>query len=302
VKEACVLSRIFRFFLIPILLTAPLLAGGKVFKDTKEYRDPKELKGALNMKFDTYAQMFKEPKGTDCDWVFVDPAFDLASLKGQSIQFYPDNLARSGGWDYGYWGMLAGFYGNGMVSAVEQALRSRGLYLKRVQGQSGGQVPDNPGAAYAQAVTAAANGGSPRENVKSGPPPLNALQLRIEQDRYEEDKKKLGIEEAARRSEEREAKRLKAFAKTQEEAEAKLQSPEDQKGLVLVVYITESNVNTGAAMFFGVVTNTTTGELILLKDGKPLLAARHNSVGAYSGSAPKCGNALATAFDIKTIR
>jgi hypothetical protein len=55
-------------------------------------------------------------------------------------------------------------------------------------------------------------------------------------------------------------------------------------------------------MFFGVVTNTTTGELILLKDGKPLLAARHNSVGAYSGSAPKCGNALATAFDIKTIR
>ncbi len=278
------------------VLASPAFAG-KAFKDTSDYKDPKELKSALNTKFDTYAKMFKQPKGTECDWVFADPSFDLASLKGQPIQFFPDNLARSGGWDYGYWGLLSGFYGNGMVSAVEQGLRSRGLNLKRVDGQAGNQAPDNPGAAYAQALTGNSGG-----RAKSEPPPLTSLQLRIEQDRYEEDKKKLGIEEAARRSEEREAKRVSGFSKTQEEANAKFQNPEEQKGYVLVVYITESKVNMGAAMFWGIGSNTTTGEFILLKDGKPVLAARHNSVGAYSGSAPKCGTALATAFDIKMVR
>ena len=284
--------------LLPALciLASPAFAG-KAFKDTSDYRDPKELKSALNTKFDTYAKMFKEPKGTDCDWVFVDPSFDLADIQRNPIQFFPDNLARSGGWDYGYWGLLSGFYGNGMVNAIEQGLRSRGLNLKRAERPSGNQMPDTPGAAYVQAMTGTSGG-----KGKAGPPPLTSIQLRIESDRYEEDKKKHGVEEAARRSEEREAKRVSGFAKTQEATEAKFQNPEDQKGYVLVVYITESKVNMGAAMFWGIGSNTTTGEFILLKDGKPILAARHNSVGAYSGSAPKCGTALATAFDIKVAR
>ena len=71
-----------------------------------------------------------------------------------------------------------------------------------------------------------------------------------------------------------------------------------------VLYITESKVNTGAAMWapFVPVTNRTTGEFVLLRDGKPVLAGRHNAVGAYTGSAPNCGTALATAFEINMVK
>ena len=126
-------------------------------------------------------------------------------------------------------------------------------------------------------------------------------------DRYNEDKKTVGVDEAARKAEDREKKRVddwkaKQGATTAAAAEAaRPKSPEEVKGYVCVLYITESKVNTGAAMFipFVPVTNSTTGEFILLKDGKPILAGRHNSVGAYSGSAPKCATALASAFDVK---
>ena len=136
------------------------------------------------------------------------------------------------------------------------------------------------------------------------------MQQRIEMDRYEEDKKTLGVEEAAKRAEAREVKRVEDWkiAQTRSGSEAaeatKPKNPEDMKGFVCVLYITESKVNTGAAMWvpFVPVTNSTTGEFVLLRDGKAVLAGRHNSVGAYTGSADKCGTSLGTAFDIKMAK
>lgn len=296
------------------IVAFPLMAA-KTFKDTSEYRDNKELKGYLNVKFDTYAQMNKEPKGTDCDWVMVDPTFNLDELRKASITFLPDSISRNGGWDAGYWGMYGGWYGNGLVSSFESALRTRGINLQRPANTSATAeaAPMTPyQMAMAQAM--AMQGMQPTQTQKAPekpkatePPAQTAMQQRIEMDRYDEDKKAVGVEEAAKRAEEREKKRVEDWKSAQaksgaEAAEAaKPRNPEDMKGFVCVLYITESKVNTGAAMWvpFVPVTNSTTGEFILLKDGKPVLAGRHNSVGAYSGSAPKCGVALATAFDIK---
>jgi hypothetical protein len=101
---------LFRLFAI-LLLSLPLLAAGKAFKGTSDYRDPKELNGFLNVKLDTYASMVKEPKGTDCDWVMVDPSFDLADLQKTTVEFSPDSITRNGGWDASYWGFYGGMRG-----------------------------------------------------------------------------------------------------------------------------------------------------------------------------------------------
>jgi hypothetical protein len=292
--------------------------AGTTFKETSDYRDTKELKGYLNVKLDTYAQMTKEPKGTDCDWVMVDPAFNLEDLRKEPIAFFPDSIARNGGWDAGYWGVYGGWYSNGLVTSFEGALRTRGINLQRPANTSGNDTaavmtPYQMAMANAYAM----QGLQPPQNRQSvekpkstEPPALTPMQQRIEMDRYDEDKKALGVEEAARRAENRETKRVQDWktgqAKAGSEAAeaAKPKNPEDMKGFVCVLYITESKVNTGAAVWipFVPVTNTTTGEFVLLRDGKPVLAGRHNSVGAYTGSAPKCGTALATAFDIKMVK
>ncbi|HQL49496.1 MAG TPA: hypothetical protein PLC09_12570 [Holophaga sp.] len=131
----------------------------------------------------------------------------------------------------------------------------------------------------------------------------------MELDTYNAEKEKLGVEEAQRLARERKEKRraeIRAEILGQPKAapveapapqdSARPKRPEELPGYVLVCYVTEAKDNSGSAAFFfsGVATNTTTAE-----DGKPVLAARHNSVGAYTGSAPKCGAALATAFGIK---
>lgn len=306
-----------RFVAIAIL-ALPLMAGSKAFKDTSEYRDNKELKGYLNVKLDTYAQMFKEPKGTDCDWVMFDPNFNLDDLRKEPIAFFPDSISRNGGWDAAYWGMYGGWYGNGLVTSFESALRTRGINLQRTANGNGSAsaAPMNPmqiamANAYAMQGLQVPQTQQAAEKTKATEPPaLTAMQQRIEMDRYEEDKKALGVEEAAKKAEEREKKRVDDWKAKQgvasaEAAEAaKPKNPEEMKGYVCVLYITESKVNTGAAMWvpFVPVTNSTTGEFILLKDGKPVLAGRHNSVGAYTSSAPKCGNALASAFDVKIAK
>lgn len=297
-----------------VLLSLPLLAA-KPFKDTSEYRDTKELKGYLNVKLDTYASMFKEPKGTDCDWVMVDPTFNLDDLRKEPVAFFPDSISRNGGWDAGYWGMYGGWYSNGLVTSFESALRTRGINLQR-PANTGGAASAAPMTPYQMAMANAyamqgmqAPQAQPAvEKPKATEPPaLTPMQQRIELDRYDEDKKALGVEEAAKRAEARETKRAQdwktgqAIAGAEAAEAAKPKNPEDLKGFVCVLYITESKVNTGAAMWipFVPVTNSTTGEFVLLRDGKPVLAGRHNAVGAYTGSAPKCGNALATALDIK---
>ena len=303
---------LFRLFAIA-LLALPLCASGKVFKDTSDYRDAKELKGYLNVKLDTYAHMVKEPKGTDCDWVMVDPSFDLADLQKSTVAFFPDSITRNGGWDASYWGLYGGWYGNGLTTSFESGLRTRGINLKRQEAPGGAAAPMNPmqmamAQAYAaQGLQVPGQQAPAKPNVATEPPALTAMQQQIELDRYNEDKKNLGVDEAAKRAEEREAKRVSDWKATQNAATAEAaeaarpKSPEEMKGYVCVLYITESKVHTGAAMWipFVPVTNSTTGEFILLKDGKPVLAGRHTSVGAYTGSAPKCGAALASAFDVK---
>ncbi len=299
-----------------LMVSLPLLAAGKVFKDTSEFRDSKELKGYLNVKLDTYATMVKEPKGTDCDWVMFDPSFDLADLQKSTVEFFPDSITRNGGWDASYWGLYGGWYGNGLTTSFESALRTRGINLKHQAAPAGSAAPMSPmQVAMAQAYAAQGMqmpGQQTQDKAKAAatePPALTAMQQRIEMDRYDEDKKAVGVEEAAKRAEERDAKRTndwkaKQGAATAEAAQAaRPKSPEEIKGYVCVLYITESKVQT-ATMWIPLVptTNTTTGEFILLKDGKAVLAGRHNAVGAYTGSAPKCATALASAFDVKIAK
>jgi len=117
--------------------------------------------------------------------------------------------------------------------------------------------------------------------------------------------KEFDLDEAIKRAEARGVKRREEWLAKQEQQQAEASSPakgpEETKGWVLVVYITESSVNSNGASWipFVPMTNSTTGEFLLLHDGKPMLAARHNSVGAYSNSSPRCWTALASAFDIK---
>ncbi len=280
-----------------VVLAAPAMAAPKPFKETKDYRDSKTQKGYLNIKFDTYSKMFEEPDGTDVDWAFVDPSFDIEDLRKSVVSFFPDSIGRGNDWA-GYWGMAFGWYSNPLSTSFESALNTVGVRLNHMVKQNAQPnvvvTPYGvPVATQAQAAAAAP------EKM----PELSGMALQIEKDRYEEDKKNLGVEEAAKRSEAREAARKAEWEKgqTAKKAEEAPKNPEDMPGYVLVLYLTESKVNTGAAMWvpFVPVTNTTTGEFVLLKDGKPVLAARHNSVGAYTGSAPKCGAALATAFGIK---
>ena len=296
-----------------LALAVPLFAAAKTFKDTSDYRDTKAVKGYLNVKFDTYAHMLDSPKGTDCDWVMADPTFNLEEVRKQPVTFFPDSISRTGGWDASYWGMYSGFYGIGLASSFESAVRSMGINLLHASG--GAQTAITPAQARANMMAAAYGIPAPQAGAQAAPqtpdapkdaPAMSEIQKQIEMDRYTEDKKNLGVEEAAKRAEEREAKRVsdwqaKAAASGAAAKEAaRPKSPEEMSGYVLVLYITESKVNTASVFIpFMPVTNTTTGEFILLRDGKPVLAGRHNSVGAYTGSAPKCGNALATAFGVK---
>jgi hypothetical protein len=279
---------------LPALLASPCTAASKSFKETSDFR--KEQKGYLNVKFDTYAHMLPEPKGTDCDWVFVDPSFNLDDLRKSTVSFFPDSIGRGGDWGT-YWGLAMGWYANPLSTSFEASLNTQGVRLSPVAKKDPASYPMNPYAAMMGARP-------PQETPTGGSkqPELSDLQKQIERDRYEEDKKNLGVEEAAKRAEAREAKRLSDWS-SKKAVEEKPKNPEETPGYVLVLYLTESKVNTGTAWIpFVPVTNTTTGEFILMKDGKPVLAGRHNSVGAYSSSAPKCGEALGTAFKVMVQR
>lgn len=289
-------------FLLPaalVLVAAPAFCA-KTFDKTSEFKDAKTPKGYLNVKFGTYANMEVEPKGTDCDWVMVDTAlFDLEDLRKSEVAFFPNPI----GLEHGGEASRAFWTSTPLAVSFEAALANQGVALKWV-----GKLPEP---SQMDPYAAAVYGGyrtsahdrrianrAPVERPKC--PELTGLQATMEADRYNEDKANLGVEVAIQRAEEREAKRQADWAAAQAEAE-KPANPETVKGYALVLYLTGSSVNRGAAMWipYMPVTNTTTAEFILLKDGKPVLAGRHNSVGAYSASAPKCGQALASAFNIK---
>lgn len=277
---------------LPALVATPAPAGSRPFKDTSDYR--KEQKGYLNVKFDTYARMFAEPKGTDCDWVFVDPSFGLEDVRRSTISYFPDSIGRGDDWST-YWGSAMGWYANPISSAFESSLGTQGIRLTPISKKPSAQAPLHP---YAMLLAnqGVQVGGADRPKQ----PEMTKLQEQMERDLYEEDKKSLGVQEAVKRAEAREVKHREDAARSQAETD-KPMNPEEMPGYVLVLYLTESKVNTATVWIpFAPVTNTTTGEFVLLKDGKPVLAARHNSVGAYTSSAPKCGEALATAFGVRT--
>lgn len=273
---------------VPILLALPLSAASKVFKDTSDYRDSGEIKTYLNLKFDTYGQMHKEPKGTNCDWVMVASGFNLEELQKATVTYWVDSASSMGN------NYLFTFWGNPLSTVFESALRTMGLQTQRAQGRAN-QGPLNPAEQFAAAVNKSANPQSIDSEIDKR---INddKLGLQMEMDRYSDDKAKYGLDEAIKRGEQRKQAKRAQLRKELEgnSAEASIR-PENSPGYNLVLYVTESNHN---AVY--VPTNTTTAEFILLKDGKPVLAARHNSAsmgwGGNSGS--KCANALATAFRV----
>lgn len=277
-----------RALLVPTLLAMPLLAGNKVFKDTSDYRDSSEVKTYLNLKYDTYGRMQKEPKGTNCDWVMADPDFNLQDLQKTTVTYWVDS-ASSAGNNY-----LFNFWGNPLSTVFEGALRSRGLQIRRAEGISN-QGPLNPAERFAAAVNKSANPQSVDSEIDRR---INddKLGLQMEMDRYHDDKAKLGLDEAIKRGEQRkQARRAQIRKELQGDGAEASKRPESSPGYNLVLYVTETNMN---AVY--VPTNTTTAEFILLKDGKPVLAARHNSasIGWGGNSGSKCANALTTAFSI----
>lgn len=302
---------------LPALIAAPAVAHGKSFKDTKEYRT--EQKGYLNVKFDTYASMKEEPKGTDCDWGYVAPGFDLADVRKAGLTLTVASFAAHE--DGGY---FFGFYQNPIVDSFRQSLGTLGIAVQMgagSQSQAGTVMSAELNATAAIRARGDQAGQNAMATYYAQNPQMvevmvnqemqqDAVGNQIEKDKYEEDKKTMSVDEAATRAAARqEARKAKlrdqilgknaapAAAPVAAEA-AKPTNPEDRPGYQLIFYVTESKNQD--SVWSPVATNSTTGEFILLKDGKPVLAARHNSasIGFGSGSGAKCGVALASAFNI----
>lgn len=296
------------------IVSLPLFAAGsKTFDKTKEFRE--EQKGYLNVKFNTYAQMFAEPKGTKCDWVFVAPEFNADEVRKAGVTLHVASIAAHEGY-----GFFAGLWGNPILQSFESSLGNFGLRATR----SATSMNANSAEMTMMQNQSGAMAAGMREAYRQNPQAIemmvdqklaqtSALDQQVDKDMYEEDKKTMGVAEAAKvakqRQEDRRTKvRNELLGITQaapiqpaETPKPKTVAPEEQAGFQLVFYVTESKDNTGAAMWAGVATNTTTAEFILLKDGKPILAGRHNSAsfGFGGGSGAKCGQALASAFGIK---
>ncbi len=300
------------FAAIALVAALPALAGSKTFDKTKEFRE--EQKGYLNTKFNTYAQMYEEPKGTKCDWVFVAPEFDLAEVRNAGVTLHVASIAAHEG--MGYWG---GLWSNPILQSFQSSLGNLGIRATKsgtgMEGEGANSMPrSNQQAAMAKAMQDAyrQNPQAIEMMVDQRLAQTSALDQQIDKDLYEEDKKKVGVEEAIKLAKQRqEDRRTKVrneilgiqpgtTAKPAPEAAAKPAAPEEQPGYQLVFYVTESKDNAGAAMWAGVATNSTTAEFILLKDGKPVLAGRHNSssMGFGGGSGAKCGQCLSSAFTI----
>lgn len=284
-----------------VLIASPGFSANKTFDQTSDFRDPKTPKGHLNVKLGTYARMQEEPKGTDCDWVMVaSEDFDLEDLRKSEVAFFPNALGAERESAMGMSVMLGG---TPLSDSFEAALSTQGIRLTR---KGGARSPEEDAFSALILSSEHASNAARRRHArllqpeKPKFPELTGLQLTMEMDRYNEDKAKLGIDAGIQRAEEREAKRRAAWEAEQAEA-LKASDPEAAKGYALVLYLIDASVNRGAAMWvpYAPVTNSTTGEFVLLKDGKAVLAGRHCSVGAYTASAPKCGRALASAFGIR---
>ena len=291
-----------KFFSLLILVGAvSASAGDKSFADTREFKKSETQKGYLLQKHEAYSKMKEEPKGTNCDWVAVDPSFDLADIRKEGLTMQVGAFAVT----EGYFG---GLFSNPIVQSFEQSLGTKGVRVSRASSTGAPAPRPMPNQAMAMAQIF-------RQNPQ-------ALEMMIDQriaqdsvgtqmqlDQYNEDKKTMTLEEAAKRAEARKAERRgKIRAELLGEnvpapaapAEAtKPKAPEENPGYFLVFYVAEANENSGG-FWSPVATNTTTAEFILFKDGRMVLAGRHNaaSMGFGGGSGAKCGQALASALDI----
>ena len=318
-----------RWRAIPMLIAmtaaiaTPALVGAETFADTKAFAQ--EQKGQLNVQFGTHAKMVAKPQGTDCDWVFVDTTFSLDDIKSVGLAMTVAEFAAHQGMSND----IAGLTQNPIVDTLRQCLGSQGIRVRMPAG-----VPAQNGTPMAQ-IAAMNKGGAPQGQapsmqmglammLKANPAALEQMVAQrmaadptgnqIEQDRYADDKAKLGVEEAAKRSQARQDAR-KAAIRTEllgetppPKGEAVKPTeqvpevpPERRPGYQLVVYVLADQGTHGAVAMTGLQSNSTTAEFILFKDGKPVLAGRHTSMkvslfGSSNSSGQKCGKALATAL------
>ena len=310
---------------LAVFIAGPILAGAGSFADTKAFQQ--EQKGQLNVHFGTHAKMVATPKGTDCDWVFVDPAFSLDDLKEQGVALTVAEFAAHQGMSND----IASLTQNPIVDTLRQCLGSQGIRVRVPAG-----VPAQNGTPMAQmaAMAKTMNGSTPGQTpnkqmglafmLKANPAALDQMVAQqmaadtagnqIEKDRYEEDKAKLGVEESAKRAQARQdgrkaeiraqllGERPAAPADVSKPATPTPELPPEQRpGYQLVVYVLADHGTNGALAMTGIQNNSTTAEFLLLKDGKPVLAGRNRSVkvtmiGSGNGSGQKCGTALSTAF------
>jgi len=320
--------------IIPLCATSPLSGATKVFKDTREFKSTETEKGYLNTKFDTYAAMAEAPKGTDCDWVFAESGFSLDEIRKAGLTL---SVAAFAAHEDGYAGM-GSLMGNPIVQSLQSSMGTMGIRV-RISGSTA-QAGTAMAVATAQAQAISGGQKGLADHLRANPQMLemivdqrlekDTVGAQVELDTYNQEKTTLGVEEAAKRAEARkDYRRAKVraqllgdptpappafMAQPEKPAEApkpadpvptpakqKSTAPEDQPGYQMVVYVLDSRNHDAATFITGISTNSTTAEFILLKDGKPLLAARHTSasMGWGAGSGAKCGKALASAFRIE---
>jgi hypothetical protein len=166
--------------------------------------------------------MVAKPQGTDCDWVFVDPAFSLDDLKGAGLALTVAEFAAHQGMSND----IAALTQNPIVDTLRQCLGSQGIRVKVPAG-----LPAQNGTPMAQMAAMAKNGApqgqAPNKQMglafmlRSNPGALDQMVAQrmatdttgnqIEKDRYEDDKAKLGVEKAAKRAQMRQEERKSAF-------------------------------------------------------------------------------------------
>lgn len=310
------------FTLSILVVGSPATATPASFADTTAFS--KEPKGLLNVKFSLHAKMQPTPKGTACDWVFLDPAFDLAGLKQAGLNLTVAEFAAHEGMSND----IAGLTQNPVVDTFRRALGTMGI---RTRMPAGGVVAQD-GTPMAQMAALSRGGGAPSQAptrqfgmamlLKANPAALDqmvnqrltadAAGNQAEKDRYEADKAKLSLEEAAQQAQTRQEARKAAIraellgeapapAPTKPVAPVAEVPPDQRPGYQLIIYVLADKGTHGALALTGLNNNSTTAEFLLLRDGHPVLAGRHQAlrvtlIGSGNASGAKCGEALATAF------
>lgn len=278
------------------LAAAFVMAGdaSKSFKASPEYSSGK--KGPLMESLGCYALMEPHKK---VDWAFHAAGFDAWSLRGEQVTVFafdsegkklvPTPNAPSGQWVFGIYN---GFQG---IQPVPRMTWADGTDFP-----SSSMDPFTMGIARQQ--PGVFNG---MLEIRSK---LTPGEAEAEKAVFEQEKASLGEEEAKKRAEGRtnalkaaeearlraelqippkpgDAELLKAAKARQENNRAlalkETRAPEARPGWNLVIYLAEAE-STGVGPFRKA---HIVGEMVLLKDGKPMMAVRHRSMDVLVGGA-----------------